>query len=201
MLTAIKDVITDPNTPMPNSVRDEIRRIANYRWKQMMEPESGKQEKGQPAKDIYLTGFVLDPREFLLSVLRFAILTSHHCTGFRNSDILRQHSANPLAIQPIRLNGQRPTRAPLSTNEYPKLVKRAGNFLVSLLRIEYEERKASICNLRADEALDLLKEQFGQYYRAEAPFNRPVIGDEGPHEWWEALNCDRSHRTQPIAVS
>ncbi|KAI0748984.1 hypothetical protein BC629DRAFT_1444986 [Irpex lacteus] len=54
-------------------------------------------------------------------------------------------------------------------------------------------------NLRADEALDLLKEQFGQYYRGEAPFNRPVIGDEGPREWWEALNCDRSHRTQPIA--
>ncbi len=63
MLSAIKDVITDPNTPMPNSVRDEIRRIANYRWKQMMEPESGKQEKGQPSKDVYLTGFVLDPRE------------------------------------------------------------------------------------------------------------------------------------------
>lgn len=128
----------------------------------------------------------------------FAELTSR-CVGFRNSDILRQHSANPLAIPPIRLNGQR--LAPSSTNEYPKLVKRAGNFLVSLLRTEYEERKVPICNLRADEALDLLKEQFGQYYRGEAPFNRPVIGDEGPREWWEALNCDRSHRTQPIAVS
>ncbi|KAI0087540.1 ribonuclease H-like domain-containing protein [Irpex rosettiformis] len=63
MLATIHDVITDPNIPMPDHVREDIRRITNFRWKQMMEPEREKEKKGQASKEVYLTGFVLDPRK------------------------------------------------------------------------------------------------------------------------------------------
>ena len=76
LLTALHDVITDPHIPMPNQVREEIRRIANFRWKEMMgdplverfgpDEHEKKLADGFASRDVYLTGFVLDPRKLLL---------------------------------------------------------------------------------------------------------------------------------------
>ncbi|KAI0688084.1 ribonuclease H-like domain-containing protein, partial [Cytidiella melzeri] len=52
-LAELHDRITDPHIPMPNGVREDIWRIANFRWKAMIE---------QAPRDVYHTGFILDPR-------------------------------------------------------------------------------------------------------------------------------------------
>ncbi|KAI0683304.1 hypothetical protein BC835DRAFT_1311118 [Cytidiella melzeri] len=169
-LAELHDIITDRHNPMPNEVREDIRRIANFRWKGMIEQS--------PTADVYHAGFILDPR-------------------YRKSDILRHANANPLAIAPIRVNSSR--QAPVATTNLPDPVRRAGQFLLDRLRIEYNDRKTPICGLREDEAVDLLKDQIGKYYQSEPPFDRPVTGDEGPREWWERLNQDRSYISQPIA--
>ncbi|KAI0699977.1 hypothetical protein BC835DRAFT_1266986, partial [Cytidiella melzeri] len=51
-LAELHDIITDPHILMLNGVREDIRRIANFRWKAMME---------QAPRDVYYTGFILDP--------------------------------------------------------------------------------------------------------------------------------------------
>ncbi|KAI0682828.1 hypothetical protein BC835DRAFT_1423949 [Cytidiella melzeri] len=168
-LAELHDIITDPHVPMPNGVHEDIRCIANFRWKAMIE---------QAPRDVYHTGFILDP-----------------C--YRKSDILLQANANPLAIPPMRLGPSR--QVPASTVNLPDPVRQAGRFLLDLLRIEYNDRKAPICGLREDVAVELLKAQVGKYYRGEAPFDCPVTPEEGPHEWWEKLNQDCSEVTQPIA--
>ena len=77
MLSALEDVINNPHVPMPTHVREEIRKIANFRWKEMMEPAvtqmtnnprknvavADGSEQGHPSKEVYLAGFVLDPRK------------------------------------------------------------------------------------------------------------------------------------------
>ncbi|KAI0695307.1 hypothetical protein BC835DRAFT_1273502, partial [Cytidiella melzeri] len=193
-LAELHDIITDRHNPMPNEVREDIRRIANFRWKGMIEQS--------PTADVYHAGFILDPRKCLLSYLELLEFYSSKSVlgnpGYRKSDILCHANANPLAIAPIRVNSSR--QAPVATTNLPDPVRRAGQFLLDRLRIEYNDRKTPICGWREDEAVDLLKDQIGKYYRSEPPFNRPVTGDEGPREWWERLNQDRSYISQPIAV-
>ncbi|KAI0699260.1 ribonuclease H-like domain-containing protein, partial [Cytidiella melzeri] len=52
-LAELHDIITDRHNPMPNEVREDIRRIANFRWKGMIEQS--------PTADVYHAGFILDP--------------------------------------------------------------------------------------------------------------------------------------------
>ena len=98
--------------------------------------------------------------------------------------------------------GQRPASQPADTSDLPELVRRAGRFLLRILSREYTTggREVPICELRYDQAVDLCKEQLLKFYRVEAPFNRPLYPNEGPREWWEALNTDRTYKTQPLAV-
>jgi hypothetical protein len=55
ILAELEEVVTDPHSKIPLYVREDIRRIANFRWKQMIE---------EGPTDAYHAGFVLDPRTF-----------------------------------------------------------------------------------------------------------------------------------------
>lgn len=54
MMADLHATLTDPSSGLGTEVKEYIRRCANLRWKQMMESEE--------AGDVYLTGFILDPR-------------------------------------------------------------------------------------------------------------------------------------------
>ena len=72
----------------------------------------------------------------------------HHILGFRGHDLL--HDLNPLTIKAIKIPSQHPKKEP----ELPKSIKRAGDFLLSLLRIEYEKKKKPIAGLHIVQSLD-----------------------------------------------
>ncbi|KAI0686783.1 hypothetical protein BC835DRAFT_1309388 [Cytidiella melzeri] len=101
-------------------------------------------------------------------------------------------------IAPIRLNSSR--QAPVPTATLPDPVRRAGRFLLERLRIEYNECKAPICGLREDEAVDLLKDQVGKYYRGEAPFDRPITGEEGPRKQ-QLTDCEQQLATYLMGLT
>lgn len=44
--------LTDPHNSLLTSIKEEIRQLANYRYKQMFDDDP-----------VYLTGFILDPRK------------------------------------------------------------------------------------------------------------------------------------------
>lgn len=191
-MAGIHDVITHPHNPMPIAVREEIRKIANFRWKQMIE---------DAPTDVYLTGFILDPRKSDLCYIIHVVVEL--LLGFRGSDIHQEAMANPLQIRPLILNRQNFANSSRDSDDsqgLPNTVRRAGRYLLRMLQIEYEVLKQPIAGLPVQEALPLLKAQLESYYCQEAPFNRPLGDLEGPREWWTVLNQDRSRFAQPLAV-
>lgn len=82
----------------------------------------------------------------------------------------------------------------------PGTVRRAGKFLLQVMRTDYEKRNAPIADLDLCEANPLLKEQLAKYYRSEPPFDRALRANEGPREWWAVLNKKKDRYSQPLAV-
>ncbi|KAI0069879.1 hypothetical protein K474DRAFT_1713828 [Panus rudis PR-1116 ss-1] len=149
------------------SEKEEIRRKANYRYNRQF----GK-------SDIYLTGFILDPR-------------------YRGSNILRDY--NPLAIKPLKLSVTGKTANKQANNlKLPDSLMRAGQFLVNMLKIEYEIRKSPIAGLSAGDALDRLNEQVKTYVIGAYPFEKPLRASEGPRSWW--LQVQKNEDSEPLAT-
>lgn len=90
--------------------------------------------------------------------------------------------------------------APAPEPELSKTLLRAGNFLLKMLRAEYEQRKRPIAGLDKASAIIFFKRQIKQYHEGLSPFDRPHYEHEGPREWWEAINRNQTEAAQPLAV-
>lgn len=112
---------------------------------------------------------------------------------------------NPLAIKSIRLRGKggefgkQPDR--------PASMKRAGNVLLEMLRVEYNEKDSPIAGLQLADAVDTLKDQIDKYTKGYPPFDKPLGRDDDPFKWWVQLDEDTSlvdddgfPEVQPLAV-
>jgi hypothetical protein len=75
-----------------------------------------------------------------------------------------------------------------------------GKFLLSMLHIEYEKRKAPITNLSISEANTRLKDLIKKYIKKVYPFDCELRTDETAYEWWSYLDKDQSGDAQPLAV-
>ena len=145
---------------------------------------------------------------------------SHHSVaGFRGHDLL--NDLNPLILKKIKIGPscaavpQNPTTTTDSVGiaitpeagtdrspPLPQSLRRAGNYLLRLLRIEYEQRNSPIADLEAEEALSQLKDQVVAFATGGYPFNRTFSPSQTPFEWWRALDEDKSTpEAQPLAVS
>ena len=90
----------------------------------------------------------------------------------------------------------------------PESLKRAGNFLLKMLKIEYEVKDSPIADLPIADALDALKDQLDRFAKGLHPFDRPLGRTNDPLEWWVKLDEDESLKdeydapeAQPLAVS
>ncbi|KAK7687035.1 hypothetical protein QCA50_009535 [Cerrena zonata] len=174
VMCEIHDFITAPSS-VPTEVKEDIRRSANRRYKRII-----------GSSDIYLTGFILDPR-------------------YRGSNILKDY--NPLAIKTIKLSLQKGTssggrdkqKQGKSSSDLPEILKRAGQFLLRVLRIEYEHRKRPIANLPVHEALTRLKQQVRQWVISGYPFDRPYGATDTPQTYWKHLRAT-CEDAQPLAT-
>lgn len=125
------------------------------------------------------------------------------CTGFRKANIFRD--LNPLALQKLTIpsrdnTGRIYTSGSKSTSETPKSLRRAGNFLLLLLRVQYKQLETPIAGLRVVEAYTRLQEQIIKYQKVVYPFERPLGEKETAGEWWANLDKDKSNDAQPLAV-
>lgn len=146
--------------------------------------------------DIYLTGFVLDPRESL--VLQILMLVPECCnisTEYRGANIVRD--LNPLSIQKIKIGGRPAPNDPA----LPATVIRIGTFLLTMLKREYELRKIKIADLPIADANWRLKDLIKKYLKSVYPFDLALRRDETAYEWWKRLDMDKSNDAQPLAVS
>ncbi|TFY58563.1 hypothetical protein EVJ58_g6337 [Rhodofomes roseus] len=156
VMAELHDILTDPSSGMETSVKEHIRRCANQHFKEMI-------EASDEAGDVYLTGFIFDPR-------------------YRGADILRD--LNPLAIAKIKIGPQSAakdkTRNRLGSSgaesleadgsELPKSLRRAGGHLMNMLKLEYMERKVSIAGLSEYDAFERLPDQVRRYIKTHSLF-------------------------------
>ncbi|KAL5476496.1 hypothetical protein ACEPAI_3353 [Sanghuangporus weigelae] len=93
---------------LEEAIKDHIRRTVNFRFDQMI---------NDAPSDVYITGFILDPR-------------------FRGADIHRE--LNPNVIKKLKIPARDSSGKPLDSNprtvEMPAPLRRAGNFLLQMLR-------------------------------------------------------------------
>ena len=117
--------------------------------------------------------------------------------GFRDHDLL--NDLNPLSIKTIKIPSQNPDQPA----KLPKSIVRLGDFLLSLLRIEYEKKDAPIADLPVAQALVNLKDQICGFVKGAYPFEQPMSPSQDPVEWWKHLDADVSSKAvaQPLAVS
>ena len=144
-----------------------------------------------------------DPKYVLLINCCLVLLTLF--LGNRDAGILK--NINPLAIPTVRvhqsaLNGQRSASTETNSN---KILTRIGNFLISQLQIEYEEKGERIGGLDVRVAVPRLKEQFVAYAKGAWPFNRTFTTDSDIITYWSDFeNHDQADilavRVQPSDV-
>ena len=91
--------------------------------------------------------------------------------------------------------------------ERPASLKRAGNFLLKMLRTEYEAKGVVVAGLSLAHALGALKDQLDRYVKKIYPFERPLGREGDPLQWWTKLDKDNSLKdeagipeAQPLAV-
>ncbi|KAL5484890.1 hypothetical protein ACEPAI_7532 [Sanghuangporus weigelae] len=138
----------------------------------------------QAPSDVYVCGFLLDPR-------------------FRDADILLD--LNPLALRKLKIPA-RDSSGKLLVNgvtntesQMPPSLRRAGTFLLGMLRTQYENLKIPIAGLSAQDANALLKQQLLKYTKAVYPFDRPFHDTDHAGGWWKQLDIDRTNDAQPLA--
>jgi hypothetical protein len=67
---SIHDTLASLKDGLPNAVKESIRAAVNYRFKQMVGDAAGSMRP--KAEDVYITGFVLDPRKFSFQLNAFS---------------------------------------------------------------------------------------------------------------------------------
>lgn len=178
---------------LPNSVKEFIRRTVNYRFNQMV---------NDAPSDVYITGFILDPRKCYL-IFRVSLL-SIFFTGFRFADIF--HDLNPLAIKRLKIPPRNidgtldVTNAQPAETRIPQSLVRTGTFLLGLLRSEYKNLNRQIAGLNICDTNVRLKEQIISYQKGLYPFNRTLQSQDTAKDWWKRLNSCPSGDPQPLAV-
>ncbi|KAL5512313.1 hypothetical protein ACEPAG_3305 [Sanghuangporus baumii] len=153
---------------LATSDREKIRRAVNCRFNQMV---------NEAPSDVYITGFVLDPR-------------------FRNVHILQD--LNPLKIPKIKIGPRDSTGKPTKSNKkLPPTLVRVRNFLLSMLREHYCSLSKDIADLKQSDVRLRLPQQLLEYKKAEYPFNVRFKKNSAAGEWWAKL--DRNPDSQPLA--
>lgn len=107
----------------------------------------------------------------------------------RDSGILKH--ANPLAIPGIRIqsisSGNPHASASGSRDMTAGTLTRIGNFLMSQLRVEYEQKGEKIRDHDVHTAVCRLKEQFIAYAKGVWPFNRSVSAQMDVASYWHSF--------------
>ncbi|KAG1804361.1 hypothetical protein EV424DRAFT_303725 [Suillus variegatus] len=163
---AFYDVSRKNSVKLPVPVLENIRRLCNYRFNQMI---------NEGPSDIFITAYFLVPTT-------------------RNAAILK--NINPLAISPIRIHTSTSGHACASVDsdtDGTKVLTRIGKFLVSQLQIEYELKGGDIRGLDAGVALVKLNEQIVAYAKQAWPFNRVLTDEANVVKYWrEFLDHDNA---------
>ncbi|KAL5490634.1 hypothetical protein ACEPAI_5468 [Sanghuangporus weigelae] len=149
---------------------EKIRRAVNYRFNQMI---------NDAPSDVYITGFVLDPR-------------------FRKVHVL--NDLNPLEIPKVKIPARDTSSrqvCPKPDEKIPQTLVRVGNFLLSLLREHYKSLSKDISGFKQSEARLRLPRQILEYQKAEYPFNSRFRRNGSAGEWWAKL--DKNPDAQPLA--
>ncbi|KAL5529774.1 hypothetical protein ACEPAG_5761 [Sanghuangporus baumii] len=159
-----------------STVSDELIRLeVNHRFDQMV---------NNAPSDVYLTGFLLDPR-------------------FRGVDILCD--LNPLVLQKLKIPSLESTGKVLTDNPppadpaLPETLRRVGSFLLGMLCEQYRSLKKPIAGLSAQDANGILRKQVLKYLKSVYPFDQPFHNDDYPGEWWKRLDMDQTNDAQPLA--
>ncbi|KAL5489773.1 hypothetical protein ACEPAI_4605 [Sanghuangporus weigelae] len=163
-----------------------LRAIGPTRFKAITSDNTGNTSLARlkAPSDVYLSGFILDPR-------------------FRGANILRD--LNPLVMQklkiPARDGSGKSMKADLSGAEpsLPDSLRRTGTFLLGMLCAQYQDLKMPIAGLSAQEANGLLKQQVVKYVKGVYPFDRPFHDTDHAGEWWKNLDKDQLNDAQPLA--
>ncbi|OCB87760.1 hypothetical protein A7U60_g5083 [Sanghuangporus baumii] len=153
---------------LATSDSEKIRRAVNRRFNQMV---------NEAPSDVYITGFVLDPR-------------------FRNVHIMQD--LNPLEIPKIKIGPRDSTGKPAKSNEtLPPTLVRVGNFLLSMLREHYRSLNKDIAGLKQADARLRLPRQILEYKKCDYPFNMRFKKNSTAGDWWAKL--DKNPDAQPLA--
>lgn len=116
---------------------------------------------------------------------------------------------NPLAIKKIKISLQpTPSQKGKSTpgnsktseaNSLPESARVAGQYLLDMIRAEYNERDAPIAGLSISDAVFSFREQFSKYLKGAYPFDIPLGATEDVQEWWKRVA--KNEETAPLPVS
>lgn len=118
--------------------------------------------------------------------------------GYRGAKVLVD--LNPLAFKKIKLSVSSKDKetSPETKDTLPTSAREAGQYLLDMLRTEYECRKESIAGLEPSVALFALKDQYAKYLQGSYPFNQAIRSTDGPQEWWVRLHSNDD--ATPLAV-
>ncbi|TDL14241.1 hypothetical protein BD410DRAFT_734381 [Rickenella mellea] len=158
--SALKDVLSNPDSGLPDDVKSDIRGIINYRFSELLE---------DGPTSVHLAAFYLDPR-------------------YVHSAVLKE--PNPLAFtirvpatKPKASDANKPPIANV------KVFKRVGQYLGSVLEAEVKNGiNPSLVapGLRSSIKRDFMT-QFEAYARLYWPFNAPLAKGQTVFSWWENL--------------
>ncbi|KAJ7784003.1 hypothetical protein DFH07DRAFT_997515, partial [Mycena maculata] len=181
-----KDDNAGPKSRYATTVKELIRRIANFRFSQLIEDER--------SSNAYLTAFVLDPDN-------------------RGASILA--TPNPLAVQPVTISfrgGESavkelpPLIQRIGLSLQKILQKEYGDEYrigrtIEEAKTAMEEINPYIAHRTPTEALPALRTQLKNFLDSAAPFDRKKKPTESSREWWWALlNREDSDILAALAV-
>ncbi|KAJ7768081.1 ribonuclease H-like domain-containing protein, partial [Mycena maculata] len=163
-----KDDNAGPKSRYATTVKELIRRIANFRFSQLIEDER--------SSNAYLTAFVLDPASILATPNPLAVQPV--TISFRGGESAVKEQ--PPLIQRIGLSLQKILQKEYG-DEY-----RIGR-TIEEAKMAMEEINPYIAHRTPTEVLPALRTQLKNFLDGAAPFDRKKKPTESSREWWWAL--------------
>lgn len=177
MLASIKQSLDDPKLAIPTAVKEQVRGVANYRWREFFE---------DGPSQVHLAAFYLNPRTSNLLVTRSELTMHYLPTVYARSDIFT--NPNPFFESPAAaaLNQQVPEGV-----KHPKTFLAVARFVAQVAANEINHGinpAFTEWRSRGGNAFQAaIRQQFIAYSHGHFPFNAPVVKDQGIAAWWMAF--------------